>query len=104
MFATSQDVALSFGKQHGHVLRDIDNLIKQEPNLRLSNFGETVVSRENPSGGAPIQSRAYEMDRDGFALLAMGFTSAKVFNGRLLPTRVGSIRIHRSLPPRIPAL
>lgn len=83
VFASSQDVAAFFGKRHDHVLRDIDNLIAKEAKLRLLNFGETVVERANPSGGAPIKSRAYEMDRDGFTLLAMGFTGTKALGWKL---------------------
>jgi Rha family phage regulatory protein len=83
VFASSRDVATFFDKRHDHILRDIDNLIAQEPKLRLANFGETVFERENPSGGAAIRSRAYEMDRDGFTLLAMGFTGSKALKWKL---------------------
>ena len=72
--ALSTDVASHFGKRHDHVVRDIENLLQELPADRLPNFGETVVERPNPAGGAPIQSRAYRLTRDGFTLLAMGFT------------------------------
>jgi len=55
------------------VLRAIRNL-ECSADFRLRNFVETVVSRENPSGGAAIESKAYRLTRDGFAFLAMGFT------------------------------
>lgn len=83
VFASSRDVAEFFGKQHGHVLRDIDNLLNSEPSLRLSYFGETLSERPNPSGGAPIKSRSFEMDRDGFTLLAMGFTGKEALKWKL---------------------
>lgn len=83
VFTTSADVAVSFGKQHGHVLRDIDRLCEQRPKLRLSIFGETVAERENPSGGAPIKSRIFNINRDGFTLLAMGFNGAKALDWKL---------------------
>lgn len=82
-FASSRDVAAYFGKEHRNVLQAIDNLMASEPDLRLRNFQQTVLERENPSGGAPIQSRAYEMNRDGFTLLAMGFTGTKALKWKL---------------------
>ena len=75
--AISTDVARHFGKQHDNVVRDIENLIAQLPSDQLPNFGETVIERPNPSGGEPIKSRAYRMTRDGFTLLAMGFTGKR---------------------------
>ena len=37
---TSKQVAEVFGKQHGHVLRDIETLCSELPQEALSNFGE----------------------------------------------------------------
>ncbi|MDO5288506.1 MAG: Rha family transcriptional regulator [Pseudomonadota bacterium] len=79
----STDVARHFGKRHDHVLRDIDNLRAQMDENHLPNFGETVEKRENPSGGAPIESRAYRLTRDGFTLLAMGFTGKRALAFKL---------------------
>lgn len=86
VIATSRDVAACFDKEHRNVLRDIDRLIADAPELvghRLLTFEQTVETRENPSGGAPIPSRAFTMTRDGFALLAMGFTGAKALRWKL---------------------
>lgn len=79
----STDVARHFGKQHYNVLRDIDNLRAQLDTDHALNFEETVETRENPSGGAPIESRAYRLTRDGFTLLAMGFTGKKALQFKL---------------------
>ena len=79
VFANSRDVAAYFGKQHGHIIRDIEKLIAE----RVPNFGQTVVYRENPSGGASIKSKAYNMDRDGFTLLAMSFSGKKALQFKL---------------------
>ena len=73
----STDVAVVFEKQHRNVVQAIENLIQTTPANRLLNFQQTVVSRANPSGGAPIQSKAYRLTRDGFMILAMGFTGKK---------------------------
>src|SRR5690606_19585992 len=83
VFANSRDVAAFFGKEHRSVLASIDNLLEQEPGLRLHHFMQTVIERENPSGGGSIQSRGFDMDRDGFTLLAMGFTGGKALKWKL---------------------
>lgn len=66
---TSLKVAEVFGKNHQHVLRDIDNLIERG----VSNLGQTLYT--HPQNGQ--QYRMFIMDRDGFTLLVMGFTGAK---------------------------
>jgi len=79
VFASSRDVAAFFGKRHPHVLDAIDNLVKQEPALGLTNFRQTpYVEAQN---GQTYKS--YEMDRDGFTLLAMGFTGSKALKWKL---------------------
>lgn len=70
---TSRQIAAHFNKRHDTVLRAIRNL-ECSDEYRHRNFAETVESRPNPSGGAPIESVAYRMTRDGFVFLAMGFT------------------------------
>jgi Rha family phage regulatory protein len=72
----SLKVAAVFGKQHKHVLEAIRNLQIPDED-RLPNFRPTVITRPNPSGGKDIASNAYTMTRDGFTILAMGFTSKK---------------------------
>ena len=79
VFANSRDVAEYFGKRHDNIVRDIEKLIAE----RVPNFGQTVVYRENPSGGASIKSKAYNMDRDGFTLLAMSFSGKKALQFKL---------------------
>lgn len=73
----STDVASFFEKQHKHVIAAIENIIATLPQERQPNFRQTVVTRANPSGGAPIKSKAYRLTRDGFTFLAMGFTGAR---------------------------
>lgn len=79
---TSIDVAAFFGKRHDNVTQSIKSLIPQLPD-RLLTFQETVVERENPSGGTPIKSAAYSMTRDGFVLLAMGFTGKRALQFKI---------------------
>lgn len=105
---SSRDVAKAFGKRHDHVLRDINNLpCSQE--FRLPNFG--VVYKTLPDGsrvGASVEE--VFMTRDGFTLLAMGYTGEKAmrfkelfiaeFNRmeRELKVAEGDFRIPKSLP------
>ena len=79
VFANSRDVAAYFGKQHRNIVRDIEKRIAE----RVLKFEQTVVYRENPSGGASIKSKAYNMDRDGFTLLAMSFSGKKALQFKL---------------------
>ena len=79
---TSKDVADYFGKRHDNVIRDIRNLLPDLPSNHLLNF-EAVIERKNPAGGEPIKSPIYEMTRDGFTLLAMGFTGKKALAFKL---------------------
>ena len=83
---TSMNIAEVFGKRHDHVLRALDKLVEDIKNSgedHLPNFGETVFSRKNPSGGAPIESRMFNVTRDGFTLLVMGFTGEKALKFKL---------------------
>lgn len=73
----STDVAYFFEKPHNDVLKAVRAILSKLPEDRLGNFSQTVVTRANPSGGAPIQSKAYRLTRDGFTFLAMGFTGEK---------------------------
>lgn len=66
--ATSLQVAEHFGKRHTHVLRAIRNLGVSEEFSRL-NFGPRDYIDER----GKVQPM-YDMTRDGFAMLAMGFT------------------------------
>lgn len=74
---TSLLVAEKFGKRHDHVIRDIEDIQKDAPN-----FGEMFYeSTYSDSYGRP--QRMYVMNRDGFTLLAMGFTGKKAMNFKL---------------------
>lgn len=80
VFANSRDVAAFFGKNHRDVTRAIDALVAQEPNLGVRNFAQGYHTL--PETGSQ-QHRHYEMDRDGFTLLAMGFTGSKALKWKL---------------------
>lgn len=74
---SSLQVSEGFEKQHGHIIRDIEQLEKD-----VSNFGEMFsVGNEPDSYGR--DRKVYFMNRDGFTLLAMGFTGSKALQFKL---------------------
>lgn len=72
---TSLIVAQVFSKRHSDVLRDIRNLSCSN-DFRERNFALMVKMNELPQGGAQ-KSEHYEMTKDGFSFLVMGYTGAK---------------------------
>ena len=78
---SSRDVAENFEKRHNNVLRDIENLmgglLKIEQTQRL--FRRSFYIDEQNGQRYPM----YLMNRDGFTLLAMGFTGEKALDWKL---------------------
>lgn len=75
--ASSRQIADDFEKRHDHVMRDIDAMKKDVPN-----FGEMFFETTAPDSYGREQ-RAYLMNRDGFTLLAMGFTGKVALEWKL---------------------
>lgn len=69
---TSLIVAEVFGKEHSKVMRDIENLSCSE-SFRVANFGYTPYT--HPQNGQVYHY--YEMTKDGFSFLVMGYTGTK---------------------------
>ncbi|TWD58084.1 Rha family phage regulatory protein [Agrobacterium vitis] len=82
VFANSIDVADFFEKEHRNVLRSIDKLIADAGEEHVLNF-EQMVRDVDIGSGAVRQTRTFDMDRDGFMLLAMGFTGEKALKWKL---------------------
>jgi len=103
---SSVEVARVYGKQHRNVLQAIEKILPDLPADRLLNFQQTVVTRENPSGGASIDSKAYHLTRDGFTLLAMGFTGKKALAFKLAYieafNQMEAALTGKPLPPPVP--
>ena len=75
VFANSRDVADFFGKRHADVLRDVDNTLKNIDNANLrSGWFHEVSYRVD---GQERDYRTFDMTRDGFTLLVMGYTGPK---------------------------
>jgi len=73
---TSRDVAAHFRKQHKHVLESIRNLAA-ENSATKNMFYETTHEYRGQN------FTEYLMNRDGFTLLAMGFTGKKALEWKL---------------------
>ncbi|MDR6284566.1 Rha family phage regulatory protein [Methylopila jiangsuensis] len=82
VLADSRDVAAFFGKRHDHVMEAIANLIEsgKPENPGLANM---FIERTSPRDGGGRPLRNYSMNRDGFTLVAMGFTGAKPLKFKL---------------------
>ena len=74
---SSRSIAEHFEKQHKHVLESIEN-IKAENSALTSMFYETTYK-----AGTGKRYKMYLMNRDGFTLLAMGFTGKKALDWKV---------------------
>ena len=87
---TSLKVAEYFEKEHFHVLRDIEEIIRQLAaetasgfdNLNLD-FQKMFIKSEYEVKRQTRKYPMYLMNRDGFLLLVMGFTGQKAFHFKL---------------------
>lgn len=72
VFANSRDVAAFFDKRHADVIRAIDELLAAAPEAERE-FALCPYSAV--SGGR--EYRSFDLTREGFTLLAMGFTGPR---------------------------
>lgn len=75
ILASSLDVAEKFGKNHKDVLESIRNLVAENSAAKFF----YLSTYENRGKEYPM----YLMDRDGFSLLAMGFTGKKAIEWKI---------------------
>jgi Rha family phage regulatory protein len=78
MFTDSLIVAEKFDKRHDHVIVKIRSILSQSSEV-FPSFREKSV----PTPGRGRPHKVYEMTRDGFCLLAMGFTGARAMEWKL---------------------
>lgn len=76
---SSLDVAVNFDKRHDHILRDLDELREGVTQNWGDLFWEDTYI--HPQNKQPY--RMIFMNRDGFSLLAMGFTGKKALEFKL---------------------
>lgn len=75
---SSLNVAKNFDKQHKHVLEAIDELMEVVENSADLFYEDTYIHPQNKQ-----EYRVIYMNRDGFTILAMGFTGKKVLQFKL---------------------
>ena len=75
---SSMKVAEVFGKQHKNVIQAIEKLLEDQDVFNRLNF-QPVEYVDAKGEKRPM----YEMDRDGFTLLAMGFTGKQALQFKL---------------------
>lgn len=86
---SSLQVAKDFRKRHDHIIRDIENLITETSTENMDNFtpqnwGDLLfikTSYQHPQNHQWY--KYYELTRDGFCLLVMGFTGKKALEWKL---------------------
>jgi len=78
--ASSLDIAARFGKRHKNVLQSIDNLLDDCP----AEFGRLNFQPSSYLNEQNKEQPAYNLSRDGFALLAMGFTGKAALEWKIL--------------------
>ena len=77
---SSRQIAESFEKRHDHVMRDIEDIMRGLPkNGDTPMFYKTEYVHEQNGQSYPM----YLMNRDGFTLLAMGFTGKAALEWKL---------------------
>ena len=76
VFCTSLDIARVFEKEHKNVLRSIEHTLKDLRKIGTSfdqlNFEPSM--RVTKNGIFDKNTKLYKLTKDGFAILAMGFT------------------------------
>lgn len=76
---SSTEVAKHFGRQHNNVIRSIEAIVRNAPeSFNALNFER--VDYVDPKGE---KRPAYDMTRDGFVIVAMGFTGKKAIEWKI---------------------
>lgn len=75
LVTTSTKVADAFGKRHSHVLRKLESL-ECSSDFTSAHFW-VHVQKIDIGHGAKRESKIYQMTKDGFMFLVMGFTGKK---------------------------
>lgn len=79
VLASSNDIAEKFGKRHDQVLRDIDNILKSDSTILWSE----MFNKSTYVNSRGKEYRCFLINRDGFSLLAMGFTGKEALSWKL---------------------
>lgn len=80
---SSRDVAAIFEKRHDNVLRDVDGLLNFEETGTCADFNYMNFKSSFYKDSQGKKQREVLMTRDGFALLAMGFTGKRAMRFKI---------------------
>lgn len=80
LVVSSREVAVNFDKEHKHILRDIENI---QSDGVAQNWADLFIETEYQHEQNKQFYREYLLTRDGFSLLAMGFTGKKALEWKL---------------------
>jgi Rha family phage regulatory protein len=75
VLTTSNQVAEIFGKQHKNIIQSIQKLDCSD-DFMSANFSAHAEKAKMPNGGTR-ETKSYQITKDGFTFLAMGFTGKK---------------------------
>lgn len=78
---SSRKISDNFGKRHDHVLRDIQELVNSLPKIGEPNWKRNFIESTYKDRGKSYPE--YLLTRDGFTLLAMGFTGKKAMQFKI---------------------
>lgn len=79
---SSLQVAEDFGKRHDNIMRDIESIIKGLPKIEETPSKLFIEATYQHSQNKQTY-KCYELTRDGFSLLVMGFTGSKALEWKL---------------------
>lgn len=79
MVVSSREVAENFEKMHKNILRDIENLVQNQP---AQNWARYFIPNKYQDLKGEMR-KEYLLTRDGFSLLVMGFTGTKALEWKL---------------------
>jgi len=79
VYATSRQIAQDFGKEHKHVLESIRDIIDNLADENVATKYLTKSTYKNRGKDYP----EYKLTKDGFTLVAMGFTGAKALQFKI---------------------
>jgi Rha family phage regulatory protein len=96
--ASSRQIAESFGKEHKDVLRAIENIKAQ--NCALTSMFFEITYTAGTGKAYPM----YLMNRDGFTLLAMGFTGKAALEWKLKYIQAFNAMEKKLSTPQMPKL
>ena len=75
-------VAQTFKKEHKNVLRDIENILKETTGSDLSSLNFYIKKKQYKDLKGELRPY-YEMDKDFFTLLVMGYTGSKAMKFKI---------------------